>query len=54
MRHLSYEKFQGWKISNSWGGKNSSLPASTLGNAREGNVAELTDEGNIPLCPHAD
>lgn len=39
-------------------GKSAPYRRNVCGNAREGNVVELTeqspDEGNIPLCPHAD
>lgn len=56
IRHLSYENFQGWKISNSW--KKRSVPMNVCENACGGNVVELSeqspDEGNIPLCPHTD
>lgn len=35
-------------------GKNRTVPMYVLGDAREGDVVELADEGNIPLCPRAD
>lgn len=44
------------KIFNSWGKKKKThtVPMFVLENVGEGDVAELADEGDIPLCLHAD